>query len=137
MELNVSLETVCRIIGHARELEAQVAATDTDDDDDDDDAGDSDDAFAGLDDETDEAVEDEIRNLLDDLADDEITAILALAWVGRGTYDSSEWDEALEEAGNGGEDAVEQLLDMPMLAGYLEAGLTAFDLDCDAAGQND
>ena len=32
---------------------------------------------------------------------------------------------------------VDQLLDMPMLAGYLDAGLTAFDLSCDAIGQID
>ena len=62
----------------------------------------------------------------------------ALAMIGRGTFDASEWDEALEEATE--EDAnsiVDQLLDMPMLAGYLDAGLTAFDLSCDGMGQID
>jgi 3-phenylpropionate/trans-cinnamate dioxygenase ferredoxin reductase subunit len=75
---------------------------------------------------------------LEDLADDEIADVLALALVGRGTYDASEWDEALEAASeDDSERMIEQLLDMPMLAGYLEAGLTAFDLSCDGVGQID
>ena len=36
--------------------------------------------------------------LLDDLGDDQVQEVLALAFVGRGTYDASEWDEALEAA---------------------------------------
>lgn len=135
MELTVSLETVCRLIIRARELEAQVPAIENDDEED---ATDSDDPLAVIEDEANEAVEDEVRSLLEDLADDEIADILALAWIGRGTYDSSEWDEALEEASDpGAEDPVEQLLDMPMLAGYLDAGLAAFDLSCEGLGQID
>ena len=30
-----------------------------------------------------------------------------------------------------------QLMDMPLLAGHLEAGLAAFDYSCDGVGQND
>ena len=79
-----------------------------------------------------------MRTLLEDLADDELTEVLALAMVGRGTFDASEWDEALEEANEETADSiVDQLLDMPMLAGYLDAGLTAFDLSCDGMGQID
>ena len=135
MELTVSLETICRLIARARELEAQVPAIE---DDDEEDATDSDDPMAVLEDDANEAAEDEVRTLLDDLADDEVAEVLALALVGRGTFDASEWDEALEEANE--EDApsmVEELLDMPMLAGYLDAGLAAFDLSCDGTGQLD
>jgi len=132
MELTVSLDTLCRLIVRARELEAQVAAIETDEEDD---PTDSDDGLAVLEDEANEAIEDEVRSLLDDMADDEIADVLALAWVGRGTYDASEWDEALEEAADS--DAVEELLDMPMLAGYLDAGMAAFDLSCDGIGQID
>lgn len=135
MELTVSLETICRLIVRARELEAQVPAIENDDEDD---ATDSDDPLAVLEDEANEAIEEEVRTLLEDLADDELTEVLALAMVGRGTFDASEWDEALEEANEETADSiVDQLLDMPMLAGYLDAGLTAFDLSCDGMGQID
>ena len=76
--------------------------------------------------------------ILDDLGDDQVEEILALAWVGRGTYDPSEWDEALEAAADAdAEDPVDQLLEMPTLAAHLEAGLAAFDLSCDGIGQID
>ncbi len=134
MELTVSLETICRLIMRARELEAQVPGNENDDDE----PTDSDDPLAVLEDEANETIEEEMRTLLEDLADDELAEILALALIGRGTFDASEWDEALEEANNDGTDSiVEQLLDMPMLGGYLDAGLAAFDLSCDGMGQND
>lgn len=135
MELTVSLEVVCRLIVRARELEAQVPAIETDEDED---PQDTDDGLSVIEDEANEAVEAEIVALLDDLGDDQIAEILALAWVGRGTYDASEWDEALEEANDpDGEDATDQLLEMPMLAAYLDAGLAAFDLSCEGIGQVD
>lgn len=135
MELTVSLETICRLIIRARELEAQVPAIENDDEDD---PTDSDDPLAVLEDEANEAIEEEVRSLLEDLADDEVAEVLALALVGRGTFDSSEWDEALEEANEEDADSiVDQLLDMPLLAGYLYAGLAAFDLSCAGMGQID
>jgi len=135
MELTVSLEIICRLIVRARELEAQVPAIETEEDAD---PTDSDDPMAVLEDEANEAIEGEVRTMLEDLAEDELAEILALAMVGRGTYDASEWDEAIEAASE--DDAatnVEQLLDMPMLAGYLDAGMAAFDLSCDGIGQID
>jgi len=135
MDLSTPLETICRLIVRARELEAQVPTTDSDDEED---PTDSDDEFAVLEDEANEAIEEEINALLDDLGDDQVQEILALAWVGRGTYDASEWDEALETAADPDtEDPIDQLLDMPTLAAYLDAGLAAFDLSCEGIGQID
>lgn len=135
MELSVSLETICRLIVRAREMEAQVPAIETDEEDD---PSDSDDQFAVLEDEANTGVEEEITALLEDLGDDQLAEILALAWVGRGTYDASEWEDALEEANDPeGESPIDQLLDMPTLAANLDAGLTAFDLSCEGIGQID
>ena len=135
MDLSTPLETICRLIVRARDLEAQVPSIENDDEED---PTDSDDEFSVLEDEANEAVEEEVIALLDDLGEDQVQEILALAWVGRGTYDSSEWDEALETAADrDAEDPVDQLLDMPTLAAYLEAGLAAFDLSCDGTGQID
>jgi len=114
MELVVPLETICRLIVRARELEAQVPAIETDDEED---PTDSDDPFAVLEDEANNSVEEEVSGLLEDLAEDELAEVLALALIGRGTYDASEWDDAIEEASDGNStDAIDQLQEMPMLA---------------------
>ena len=138
MELLTPLETICRLILRAKELEAQVPAADPDDDpadvDDYDDEGGE--ALSVLQDELNDGVEEEIQAVLDDLAEDQLAEIVALAWVGRGTYDSSEWDEAFAEANDlSGDERIEELLDMPLLGGHLEAGLASFDYSCDGVGQ--
>ncbi|NIJ07188.1 hypothetical protein FHS31_000784 [Sphingomonas vulcanisoli] len=135
MELDTPLETICRLIIRAREMEAQVPDNDSDDEAD---PTDSDDEFAVMDDDANEAVEEEIFALLDDLGDDQVQEILALAWVGRGTYDASEWAEALEAARDpDAEEPIDQLMEIPNLAALLDLGLAAFDLSCDGIGQID
>ena len=141
MELLTPLETLCRLILRAKEMEAQVPAADPDEDPDnvddfDDDAEDQ--ALSVLEDELNSGVEEEMRATLDDLADDQLAETLALAWVGRGTYDVSEWEDAFAEASeNDPESAIDELLDMPLLASHLEAGLAAFDYSCEGVGQVD
>ena len=141
MELLTPLESLCRIIIRARENEAQVPAQDPEEDADnvddfDDEAGGG--ALSSLEDELNSGVEEELRAILDDLADDQLAETLALAWVGRGTYDVSEWDDACAEANEiDPESAIDELMDMPLLASHLEAGLAAFDYSCDGVGQLD
>jgi hypothetical protein len=140
MDLLTPLESLCRIILRAREMEAQVpgddADTAADDVDDYDDEGDQ--ALSVLEDELNSSVEEELRTILEDLADDQLAETLALAWVGRGTYDAAEWDDAYSEASDTDTaSAVDELMDMPLLASYVEAGLAAFDFSCEGVGQND
>jgi len=141
MELLTPLETLCRIIIRARENEAQVPAADPDEDADnvddfDDEGGEG--ALSTLEDELNTGVEEELRATLDDLADDQLAETLALAWVGRGTYDVSEWDDAFAEANDTDpESSIDELMDMPLLASHLDAGLAAFDFSCDGVGQLD
>jgi hypothetical protein len=141
MDLLTPLDTLCRIIIRARENEAQVPAPDPDEDADDVDDYDSDSeggVISPLEDELNTGVEEELRAILEDLADDQLAETLALAWVGRGTYDVSEWDDAFAEANDTDpESAVDDLMDMPLLASHLEAGLAAFDYSCDGVGQMD
>ena len=141
MELLTPLETLCRIIIRATENEAQVPAQDPDEDadnvDDFDDEGGGE-ALSALEDELNTGVEEELRAVLDDLGDDQLAETLALAWVGRGTYDATEWDDAYTEASDTDpESAVDELMDMPLLASHLEAGLAAFDYSCEGVGQLD
>lgn len=141
MDLLTPLETYCRMILRAREMEAQVPAEDPDEDasnvDDIDDEG-EDQSLSVLADELNTGVEEEMRALLDDLADDQLAETLALAWVGRGTFDASEWEDALAEANDTDpESTIDELMDMPLLASYIDAGLAAFDYSCEGIGQLD
>ncbi len=142
MELLTPLETICRLVLRAKELEARVPAgapgEDPDDIDDFDDDGEGGGTLSVLEDELNESVEEEVRATLDDLAEDQLAEILALAWVGRGTWEAGEWDEAFAEASDlDPDERIEELLDMPLLGGHLEAGLAAFDYSCDGVGQVD
>ncbi|EMD82114.1 DUF3775 domain-containing protein [Pacificimonas flava] len=130
MELTISLEELCRIIVRAKEYDAQVPAVDPNDSSNmaDDDAVDT------LEDETNTSVEEELQSAIDDLNEDEQAEVYALMLVGRGSYDASEWDDALQLVADEVSDITEELLETPMLASLLEAGLAAFDLSCDDIG---
>ena len=143
MDLLTPLETYCRLIQRAREMEAQVPAQDPDEDPDNVDdlegGGDDDDnqALSVLEDEM-NPVEEEVAALLDDLADDQLAEAVALAWVGIGTFDASEWEDACAEANDlDPDDRIEELMNMPTLAANMESGLAAFDYNCDDVGQLD
>ena len=133
MEPLTPLETLCRIILRAREYEAQVptdydggeAPENVDDE--------GEETLSVLDDAINTGVEEELNAVLEDLADDQIAEVLAFCWVGQGTYDAADWDEALEEAASENH-VIDALMDMPMLASVLEAGMAAFDLNCDGVG---
>ena len=131
MELNIALETVCRIILRAREFDALVPDSDPDEGSNASDDGSVDE----LEDDGDNPVEEELRAAIDDLADDEAIELVALALVGRGTFDASEWEDALEAAEDDGRAAADFLLSLPLLGDYLENGLAAFELSCDGMGQ--
>jgi hypothetical protein len=140
MDPSTPLETLCRIVLRAREYEAQTPS-DYDADEDADNVDDEDEgSLSVLDDSINDSVEEELRAVLEDLADDQLAEVLAFCWVGAGTYDASDWDEALQEAQDMNDDGkgdaiIDELLDMPMLPSVLEAGLAAFDLSCDGIGE--
>jgi hypothetical protein len=132
------LETLCRIILRAREYEAQTV-----DYADDEDAADVDDeqegALSVLEDDINTSVEEELRSVFEDLGEDQLAEVLAFCWVGQGTYEAADWDEAISEAqevvGDGTEVAIDELMEQPMLASVLESGLAAFDLSCEGIGE--
>ncbi len=130
MELSISLDSLCRIIARLREYEAMVPTSDPDEGSNPTDDG----AVAVLDEAEDTSVEEELRAAIDDLADDEQIELVALALVGRGAYDASEWDEALSDAEEEADDVAEWILGTPMAAAYIETGMAAFDLNCDDVG---
>lgn len=128
------LDTLCRIILRAREYEAQTPGEFEDeaaDNVDDEDEG----ALSVLEDDINTSVEEELRQAFDDLGEDQLAEVLAFCWVGQGTYETADWAEAMEEATETGRaGAVDEMMDMPMLASVLEAGMAAFDITCEGVG---
>src|SRR5678809_1605305 len=132
------LYTLSRIILRAREYEAQTAS-DYDRGEDPDNVDDEQEgALSVLEDDINTSVEEELKAVFEDLGEDQLAEVIAFCWVGQGTYEAADWDEAMTEAQdlvNGGTDgAIAELMDMPMLASVLESGLAAFDLSCDGIG---
>lgn len=134
MEPTTPIETLCRIVLRGREYEAQTAtdydggeAAENID-------GENGEALSVLDDSVNDSVEEELKSQFDDLADDQLAEVLALCWVGLGTYDASDWSEAIEAATDEGHNAISELMDMPMLASVLESGMAAFELSCNGIG---
>ena len=133
MEPATPIEMLCRIVLRAREYEAQTP-TDYDGGEAPENIdGEDGEALSVLDDSVNTAVEEELNAVFEDLADDQLAEVLAFCWVGAGTYDITEWNEALEEAGEE-KNIPGELMDMPMLASVLESGMAAFDLSCDGIG---
>ncbi len=68
----------------------------------------------------------ELRALIDDLNVDEVTEVIALAWIGRGDFEGAEWAEALAAVRERGfKRPSAYLLGLPTLGEWLEEGLEA------------
>jgi hypothetical protein len=133
------LDTLCRIIFRAREYEAQTAS-DYDRGEDPDNIDDEQEgALSVLEDDVNTSVEEELTAAFEDLGEDQLAEVIAFSWVGQGTYEAADWDEAMEEAqslvSEGTDGAIEDLMEQPMLASVLESGLAAFDLSCSGVGE--
>jgi hypothetical protein len=125
-ELNVSLEKVCFVIAKARELDVKVAPEELDD------ASDEDMMQRILEDYADDPTFEELRSFLLDQNDDELKELLALAWLGRGDFAIEEWQDGLTRVGDVRQyHTADYLLGTPLLADFLEEGLSQFGLSCE------
>lgn len=132
--LEMDPDKVCFVVVRARELEEEdlIEAT-TDDDENEDFDLDHEEAFEELDEheEAEDPLREELVAFIQALPEDEQIELVALAWLGRGDYDKEEWEDALEAAEERhNERTADYLLGMPLLADYLEEGLSIFDLSC-------
>jgi hypothetical protein len=95
-------------------------------------------ALSVLEDEINDSVEEELQAAFEDLGEDQLAEVIAFCWVGQGTYEAADWDEAMQEAqdlvSEGTQEAIDELMEQPMLASVLESGLAAFELSCDGIG---
>jgi hypothetical protein len=81
-----------------------------------------------LEDKMGDATREELAGAIRELNDDERAQLIALAWLGRGTYDLEEWSEAVSTAkSEHGRRAADYLIGLPLLGDYLEDGMALFD----------
>ena len=124
MSLTVNPEKVCFIIAKAREVDVKVAPEEMSDD--------SDDMERILEDYADDATFQELKAFLEALNDDEMRELLALTWIGRGDYGADEWQSVMREIQDVREKhTTDYLLGTPLLADYLEEGLSQFGISCE------
>ena len=118
--LEIAPEKVAHIIVKAREYDSKVAAWD-----DTSKSGDAeDDPSSILEDFTNDLTRVELAAFIDRLNVDEQVHLVALAWIGRGTFSTDEFDEAVQTARDERVNSTSRyLLGMPLLADYLEEGL--------------
>lgn len=119
-DFGIAPEKVGHVIVKAREYGAKVGAWNDNTGE-----GDADeDPAAVLEDFANDPVSGEISGFIDALNDDEQASLVALAWVGRGTFEPEEFDDAVETArSERANSTAAYLLGMPLLADYLEEGL--------------
>ena len=128
--LNISPEKVAHVIVKAREYDAKVAAWD-----DDPEALDgAEDTEAILENRQDDHTRNEVATFISDLNEDEQVHLVALTWLGRGTFSAEEWSEAVDTARSEAVNKTEDyLLGIPLLADYLEEGLEKLGISVEEA----
>ena len=126
--LRISTDKVCYVVVKARELDVKVAPYGLDEG-----SNPSDDQMAAiLEDYAADPTFEELQVFLQGLNDEELEDLVALTWVGRGDFSSEEWDDVLAEIQDVREKhSVEYLIGTPLLADYLEEGLSQFGLSCE------
>lgn len=71
----------------------------------------------------------ELRELIEDLNVDEAAELVAIVWIGRGDFEQSDFEQAVEQARERAVGSTATyLIGMPLFADHLEAGLDALDV---------
>lgn len=123
-ELQIAPEKVGWLILKARAFDAKVSPSVTPD------AESEDDESEFVENRNDDPDVAEIVGFVRALNEDEETDLVALAWIGRGSFDLEDWEDARRTAQQERTTRTERyLLGMPLLADYLAEGLEAFGID--------
>jgi hypothetical protein len=122
-DLTIPIDKIAFIIEKAREFDAKEGTSDPDSG-----SNPTDDGAADiLEDKPDDATRAELFDAIRGLNEDQRMELIALAWAGRGDYDLSEWQEALDTAyAEHARRPATYLMAMPLLGDYLEEGLSLF-----------
>lgn len=131
--LTIDPDKVCAIVVKARVFDADLDAAGDDPGSDlaQGDVDELEDRVEPIDEAVDDNTEDELAEMIAGLNVDEQIELVALAWLGRGSYAVEEWADAVSEATRAHNDRTAQyLMGMPLLADYLEEGLALFGHSC-------
>lgn len=128
-ELAISPEKVCYIVTKAREFDVKDVVTDPGDS-----SNATDDAMLSvLEDHKDDPVAQEISAAIFGMSEDEQIDLVTLVWLGRGDGTIGDWPDLRAEAARAhNKRTAAYLLGIPLLPDYLEEGLAAFGLSCEA-----
>jgi Protein of unknown function (DUF3775) len=127
-ELNISTEKVCYIIVKAREFDAKVPPVEPDPGSNPADDGERE----ILEDYADDPTLLELRSAIDDLNEDEVVDLIALAWLGRGDFGKEDWLEATALARERHKrHSADYLIGIPTLGDFLEDGLDMVGRSCE------
>lgn len=122
--LDIAEDKLAFIIEKAREFDVKESDSDPDSGSNANDDGNAD----ILEDKPGDATREELAGAIRELNEDERAQLIALAWLGRGTYEIEEWDEAVSTAkSEHGRRGAEYLIGLPLLSDYLEDGMAAFE----------
>lgn len=120
--LSITTRKVAHVAIRAREIEAKVGRWDG--------PGDSADADTILESRRGDATSGELRAFIRRLNDDEKAELVAIMWIGRGTFEPEELVEAIETAKQEATAPTEKyLLGIPLLSDFLEEGLEKLGID--------
>jgi hypothetical protein len=126
--LAISPEKVCFVVVKAREFDVKDVVSNPDEG-----SNASDDAMVSvLEDRADDPVAQELRGFIGALTLDEQVDLVTLTWLGRGDGSLEDWDQLRAEALRAHNNrTASYLLGTPLLADYLEEGLSQLGLSCD------
>ena len=124
-ELTIPDDKLRFIIAKAREFDVKDVVTDPGDS-----SNATDDAMISvLEDHRNDPVVQEIRSAIFAMSEDEQIDLVAMAWLGRGDGTINDWDELRAEAARAhNKRTASYLLGIPLLADYLEEGISQFGI---------
>jgi hypothetical protein len=122
----INTDKVCFVVAKSRELLAEDVGARRDS------SNATDDGFSAvLSDAGDRPARLELVEFIEALDEDELDALVALTWIGRGDFERDDWRAAVKSAGERREgNAAKYLLGIPLLPDYLQDALSAFDQSC-------
>lgn len=131
--LEISTDKVCFLIAKAHEFdsEMELSEPDTEPGVAENEIPDDLEALEDLEAHTKDPYEEEMLDMISGLNEDEQIHLVALTWLGRGTYDEDDWQTAVQDARDAHNDkTAEYLTGIPLLGDYLEEGLSKLGLSC-------
>ena len=125
--MDIALDKVCELILRARAIDVKEGITDPDSGSNPIDDGSTDVLTSDGQDST----EEQVREFIAGLNDDERLDLVAITWIGRGDFEADEWADARREARERESlPTADYLLGLPNLGDLLDEGLSTLGRSC-------